>query len=444
MTASRDPDRLIRAFLEEGIAELPDRAFDTVRAGIERTHQRAAIGPWRTFRMTSLFRLAGATALVAVLVAGVTLVARPALFAGSSPSPGSAAPTTSIPTTNATAPARDHLAYTWPSALAPGTYATSFVWHVPFAIRFTVPNGWASRDIEVMKGSEPEPELSVSFQLVDNTYTGACTGISTVPPAGPSVDELARAIAGISGIATTTPVAASLAGQAGMYLQYDAPGSGGCGSSAKLWRLAESEILPVGPVGGVEWPLRAGAHRVWIVVYDDVRIVIDAGMAPGATSADESELQAVIDSIEFGPPVEARSIGSCAFQLIDVGTGKQLTEPPYQVRMGGVRHALRGPIPVDGQGNPLTPAPPLAQVDFIAGSFPAPAGGTPLPEGWHPGAGMTPPKDSPTSGFQTNMTVNGYQGSWVFDSPGTWWAQIEGLEAGCYRQFPVEVLPPAG
>ena len=45
MTAPRDPDRLIRAFLDEGRTELPDRAYDAVRAEIDRTRQRVVIGP---------------------------------------------------------------------------------------------------------------------------------------------------------------------------------------------------------------------------------------------------------------------------------------------------------------------------------------------------------------------------------------------------------------
>ena len=47
MTAPRDPDRLIRAFIDEGMTELPDRAYDAVRSHIDQTHQRVVIGPWR-------------------------------------------------------------------------------------------------------------------------------------------------------------------------------------------------------------------------------------------------------------------------------------------------------------------------------------------------------------------------------------------------------------
>jgi hypothetical protein len=37
--------------------------------------------------------------------------------------------------------------------------------------------------------------------------------------------------------------------------------------------------------------------------------------------------------------------------------------------------------------------------------------------------------------------VNGFEGSFVFDAPGTWIASIDGHD-GCFRQLPVEVLPP--
>ena len=45
MTVPRDPDARIRAFLDEGRTDLPDRAYDAVRAGIDRTRQRIVIGP---------------------------------------------------------------------------------------------------------------------------------------------------------------------------------------------------------------------------------------------------------------------------------------------------------------------------------------------------------------------------------------------------------------
>jgi hypothetical protein len=45
MNVSHDPNRLIREFLDEGVSELPDRAYDAVRSHIDHTRQRVVIGP---------------------------------------------------------------------------------------------------------------------------------------------------------------------------------------------------------------------------------------------------------------------------------------------------------------------------------------------------------------------------------------------------------------
>jgi hypothetical protein len=47
MTAPRDPDRMIHAFLREGADRLQDQVYDVVRAEIDRKRQRVVIGPWR-------------------------------------------------------------------------------------------------------------------------------------------------------------------------------------------------------------------------------------------------------------------------------------------------------------------------------------------------------------------------------------------------------------
>ena len=47
MNASRDPDRLIHAFLTEGQYELADRVYDVLRGEIDETRQRARFGSWR-------------------------------------------------------------------------------------------------------------------------------------------------------------------------------------------------------------------------------------------------------------------------------------------------------------------------------------------------------------------------------------------------------------
>ncbi len=77
MTASRDPDRLIHAFLLEGEEQLQDQVYDAVRAEIEQKRQRVVIGPWRMPTMNKFVTIGlGAAAVVAVLFVGIQLLGR--------------------------------------------------------------------------------------------------------------------------------------------------------------------------------------------------------------------------------------------------------------------------------------------------------------------------------------------------------------------------------
>ena len=51
MTTSRDLDRLMEAFLEDGPAVMTDRVVEAIRDDVDRIEQRAGIGPWRTPHM---------------------------------------------------------------------------------------------------------------------------------------------------------------------------------------------------------------------------------------------------------------------------------------------------------------------------------------------------------------------------------------------------------
>lgn len=58
MTTPRDADRLLAAYLADGIEILPDRVADAVLDEVHRTRQRAVFGPRRTPFMNSTFRMA--------------------------------------------------------------------------------------------------------------------------------------------------------------------------------------------------------------------------------------------------------------------------------------------------------------------------------------------------------------------------------------------------
>lgn len=306
MTASRDPDWLIRAFLDEGITELPDRAYDAVRDHIDRTRQRVVIGPWREPRMSTFARLAiGAAAVLLVGVVGFSMV-------GSSRSPGTAGGPSPTPLTSpsptpsqAAAPTPDVFppSYEWPGRLAAGTYTTSLVWDPGVAFTFTVPNGWESGDINIKK----DDRMSIQFYRADNVPVDSCTATPRDPAIGPSEDDLIAALSTLVSF-DAAPVPASLGGQSGSYVEFTVGPGLECDPSQFILVSMPEPICGVGCGGLGTFPWRViefttpEHNRLWALGIGRGRVVVDALWTDEATPADLAELQSVIDSIRIATP----------------------------------------------------------------------------------------------------------------------------------------------
>ena len=202
MTAMRDTDRLIRAFLDDGPIDLPDRAYDEVRLQIGRTRQRVVIGPWRKPRMTPILRIAIAAAAVVVAIAvGLNVLPRqstvgPAATPSSSPSP---------------TPSPTPIPYSWQGPLLAGMYTTDFAFDLPYKVSFTVGDGWIANDISLAKNDH----IALMAMSVENLFDDPCSGQLSDPPVGPSVDDLADALSGMANLDATTPKTVTLAGLTG-------------------------------------------------------------------------------------------------------------------------------------------------------------------------------------------------------------------------------------
>ncbi|MEK6190767.1 MAG: hypothetical protein AABM41_00420 [Chloroflexota bacterium] len=93
MTAPRDPNRLIDAFLSEGQTDLPDHVYDEVRTEIEHTGQRTVFGPWRNPFVNRFFTVAAVAAVVVLaVIVGLQLGAGGPLVGGPGPSASASAP----------------------------------------------------------------------------------------------------------------------------------------------------------------------------------------------------------------------------------------------------------------------------------------------------------------------------------------------------------------
>ena len=437
MIGDREFDDFIRSWLETGSTVLSDRVRDAVVTRTATTPQRRAWRPaWRSQGMSSNWKVLAVAAAVVLAVCGVTLpmrtvVVAPGALSSISPSPSASA---------------SPMAYDWPKRLAAGTYATRFAWDAPVEFTFTVPDGWESRDVEVIKdpvsraGEVGGPRgLSVMILPIGNVYADPCGHVLRDPPVGYSVEDVTAALASMPGVDAGEPGPAVLGGYDGRYVELRVPDDVPCEPGRfYLWDAEEGSMGSdtAGPsAGATGFYAERPNHRIWVLDIDGIPYLVDAMSAADATPEDLAELQAVIDSIRIRWTRDAASMGPCSVELTDPATGGVL-EDPITITLGSDPFELRGVVPLG-----RTPTPPLAQLDFAASGSgygdrpgaprligPAGEGGGPLP--WDESRRGT--------GFTTAMTLGGYQESFVFDAPGPWLATIH--PDRCFRQFPVEVL----
>lgn len=257
--------------------------------------------------MSTFARFAlGAAAVLIVAVVGVRLL--PASQTGTggslaSPSPiVSHGPTvTAVPSAGVSPP--NLKAYAWPKSLEPGTYSTPFVWDRGLEFRFTVPEGWESRDIEIVKGP-----MAVQFYLVDDVAIDVCSTTPRAPRIGSTVDAL---LSPLSIIVTfdAEPTTVDFAGQGGKYVEFTigpgldcAPGAVGLVSMPEPICGTGCGGLGAWPWKGLEFGVTPEHNRLWVLWIGRGRVVIDAVWTDAATPADLAELETVINSIKVATP----------------------------------------------------------------------------------------------------------------------------------------------
>lgn len=298
MTAQRHTDDVVRAFLAEGLEELPDRAFDAVRGDIHGTRQRLVLGPWRTPVSGGLGRaVLAAAAALAISVAGYALVG-PLPGPGGTPSPTPTGSPAASPTT-------PPIPYSVP--LDPGTYR--FTWseavgggEVGPSVTVTVAStGWVTfRAFAVDKNyGSSDAEAGASFVIwkIEWVYEDPCfrEGLgrnprTPLPPAGVTgIDELLATLADQPGIEAGAPVDVTIDGYRG-----------------RLVELRVVADLSECPHGFFPWNDKyvQGTNerlRVYALDVDGFRLTFFARIPAITTAADLAELEAIIDSIEIEP-----------------------------------------------------------------------------------------------------------------------------------------------
>jgi len=180
----------------------------------------------------------------------------------------------------------------------------------PLRVVYEVPaEGW-SEWIGAAKFSDVG-HVGVSITTVSNLVTDGCTDHSWAdPPVGPSVDDLAAALADLAPFEVTSPPSeVTMHGYSGKHLEWVVPdlpmeGTGddlrfaGCidGNLSSWAAFVDTEP------GDAYYGYGLGdREEFWILDVAGTRLMISAGRSSGPTPADLAELRTVLDSIRIEP-----------------------------------------------------------------------------------------------------------------------------------------------
>jgi hypothetical protein len=305
MTAPRNSDDLVRAFLAEGPTDLPDQAFDAVRGEIHRTRQRAVIGPWRTPNMSNLVRIAFAAAVVgAIALAWVNFGPRQG-GVGTAPTPIPTQSPSPSPTT-AGLPATSLVNLT--GSLAPGTYSYPAGSWTPVRITFAVPAGWSADDSGfVTKHAGAADEVVFAGWQVTHVFTDACHHEdNTLVSAGTTITELASALTAQKGRVASATTDVTVGGFPAKRLELTVP------ADVDISTCVNGVVRPwpdPGPdlSGGYSFVPVGSIDQESIVDASGNRLVFIARHMPGSSAADQAELQSIVDSIAIEAPSASAS-----------------------------------------------------------------------------------------------------------------------------------------
>jgi hypothetical protein len=235
------------------------------------------------------------------------------------PGPEAADPTIPSPTApgdpGPTPTVRDIMELEPFAPLEPGTYFIdpdldpSTPLRAEYEISF---EGW-SQWIGATKSSDDGNCVMVSISTVTNLVRHGCRDHSWAdPPVGPSVDDLATALAGLAPFRVTSPPKdVTIYGYRGTHLELTVPdlpvkGKGddrrfaGCEEGTlKSW-VAAVDTEP----GDAFYGYHAEPGRTeefWLLDIEGTRLMIEANWSPASPRHDVAEMRAVLDSIRIEP-----------------------------------------------------------------------------------------------------------------------------------------------
>lgn len=181
---------------------------------------------------------------------------------------------------------------------AGATVATGLGPNESTSVTFTVPEGWegfAGACVLPITGTVGPDGMGICFSEVNvGLYSDPCHGATGQPdiPVGPTVDELANALAAQTAYEATTPSDVTLGGYSGKRMDLQLP--------ADVASCDNGEFYPWG--GSIYAQGPNNRWHLWILDVEGDHLIIISTDFAGTPAEDRAEQQAIVDSIEINKP----------------------------------------------------------------------------------------------------------------------------------------------
>jgi hypothetical protein len=307
--SDRDVTRVVRSWLDEGVAALPDRVLDAVLDQLPSTPQRRSWWTaWRRPNVNNFLRI-GLAAIGVVVIAVIAINLLP-----SSPAPGGEVPE-SVP----------------PSEAAPSVEASTseFLPEGPFVVTSTddpvqvtvniASSGWVhlpevdglSKDDDGLAPAETVGVVLLAWTWPAgtgfNVYGDPCHWSTTIPETPvTTVDEIAAALAVQPSRDATAPVDVTLGGYSGKQITLHVPDDIALDSAGEFADCDQTRFASYGTEGDPE-PGRyhqgpSQIDELWILDVGGSIVILDAVYGPAVPADLVEELRTMAESATFEAP----------------------------------------------------------------------------------------------------------------------------------------------
>lgn len=168
----------------------------------------------------------------------------------------------------------------------------------PLAV-IDVPKGYQARESYVWTHDELDLDDypgQLLYRAPTRVYADPCDVDRPSPRLGPTVEDLAEALAAQKRTTTTRPVATELGGYRGLYLELSTPDALGSEPCAPKGGML---IFDAGPDDGERVLEVAATDRYWILDIEGRRVVVSAMTPAGARSESVERVTDVAEGVTF-------------------------------------------------------------------------------------------------------------------------------------------------